>query len=147
MKRGQSAVEFLLTYGWVIIVILISVAALAYFGVLSPEERLPKICLFRAGIGCTDFKVNSSAVSLQITNGGAKDFLNVTFSVVGAGPCENDSSNMEDLKDGQTKVFIINCTEKPVPKKTFRREIRMSYTEKQGLSHNYLGKLETKVED
>jgi len=36
MKKGQVAFEFLMTYGWAIIVVLVVVGALAYFGVLSP---------------------------------------------------------------------------------------------------------------
>lgn len=33
-RRGQAAMEFLMTYGWAILVVLAAVAALAYFGVL-----------------------------------------------------------------------------------------------------------------
>lgn len=147
MKRGQAAVEFLMSYGWVILVVILSVAALAYFGVLSPQQRLPESCLFMAGIGCNDFKADNNSVTLYITNGGGKDLLNVSFSVEGPGPCGNDISNIEELRDGQTKTFVINCTEKLSAGSAFRRNIRMSYTEREGLSHNYLGRLDTQVEN
>jgi hypothetical protein len=52
MKKGQSAVEFLMNYGWVLLVVLISVASLAYFGILTPGENLPETCLFFPGISC-----------------------------------------------------------------------------------------------
>ena len=35
-KRGQAAMEFLMTYGWAILAAIIAIAALAYFGVFSP---------------------------------------------------------------------------------------------------------------
>jgi len=35
-KKSQAALEFLMTYGWAILVVLVAVGALAYFGVLSP---------------------------------------------------------------------------------------------------------------
>ena len=43
MKKGQAAMEFLMTYGWAILVVLAAIAALAYFGVLSPARFLPRI--------------------------------------------------------------------------------------------------------
>jgi uncharacterized protein (UPF0333 family) len=30
-QRGQAAMEFLMTYGWAILVVLIAIGALAYF--------------------------------------------------------------------------------------------------------------------
>lgn len=146
MKKGQSSVEFLMSYGWVLLVVVLAVAALAYFGVLSPQQRLPESCLFMAGIGCNDFKVDNNSVTLHITNGGGKDLVNVSFSIIGDGPCQEDVSNIDDLRDGETKTFVIVCTEKPSAGSAFRREIRMSYTEREGLSHNYIGKIETSVE-
>ena len=35
-KKGQDAMDFLLTYGWAIMGALALVGALVYFGVLSP---------------------------------------------------------------------------------------------------------------
>ena len=35
-KKSQAALEFLMTYGLAIIVVLIAIGALAYFGILSP---------------------------------------------------------------------------------------------------------------
>jgi uncharacterized protein (UPF0333 family) len=38
MRKGQAAMEFLMTYGWAILVVLAAIGALAYFGVLSPDK-------------------------------------------------------------------------------------------------------------
>ncbi|HLC46713.1 MAG TPA: hypothetical protein VJI75_03140 [Candidatus Nanoarchaeia archaeon] len=54
-KRAQAAMEFLLTYGWAILIVLVVIAALAYFGVLSPSKFLPEKCTFQPGILCKDF--------------------------------------------------------------------------------------------
>lgn len=54
--RAQAAMEFLLTYGWAILVVLVVIAALAYFGVLDPTKLLPSKCYFGGGIGnCDDY--------------------------------------------------------------------------------------------
>lgn len=47
-KKGQAAMEFLMTYGWAILVVLAAVGALAYFGVLSPDTLLPERTTFQA---------------------------------------------------------------------------------------------------
>lgn len=40
MKKGQSAIiEFLVTYGWAFLVIIIMIAALFYFGILNPANK------------------------------------------------------------------------------------------------------------
>ena len=46
MKRGQVALEFIMTYGWAILVVLVAIGALAYFGVLNPGKYLPEKCFF-----------------------------------------------------------------------------------------------------
>ncbi|MBD3163914.1 hypothetical protein GF323_01830 [Candidatus Woesearchaeota archaeon] len=43
-EKSQAGMEFLLTYGWAIIVVLVVISALAYFGVLTPERSLPERC-------------------------------------------------------------------------------------------------------
>ncbi len=53
-RKAQAAMEFLMTYGWAIIVVLAAIAALAYFGVLSPAKFLPERCAFPAGVDCVD---------------------------------------------------------------------------------------------
>ena len=146
MKRGQAAVEFLMTYGWVLLVILLAVMALAYFGILSPGDQLPETCLFFPGLGCDSFRVNEDGVALYISNGGGRDYINVSITVLGEGPCEGDSSEVQDLKDGHKKEFFINCTVKPSSGSAFRRSIQINYTELEGLSHSKEGQLTTKVE-
>ena len=33
-KKSQAALEFIMTYGWAILVVLVAIGALAYFGIL-----------------------------------------------------------------------------------------------------------------
>lgn len=42
-KKPLSAfMEFLLTYGWAILVVLVAIGALVYYGIISPGNLLPK---------------------------------------------------------------------------------------------------------
>lgn len=81
MKKAQSALEFLMTYGWAFLVILIMIGALAYFGVLNPQKFLPDRCNFGTQINCdTDYvAVKKSATPspplliARLVNGVGKD--------------------------------------------------------------------------
>jgi len=66
MKAGQAALEFLITYGWAFLVIIIMVSTLAYFGILGPGKLLPDRCSFGAEFECKDFQISSASNSVKI---------------------------------------------------------------------------------
>ncbi len=53
-RKGQAAMEFLMTYGWAILVVLAAVGALAFFGVFDLDRYLPDTCEIGSGIDCTE---------------------------------------------------------------------------------------------
>ena len=71
-KRGQAALEFLTTYGWAFLVILVMIGALAYFGVLDPSRFLPDRCTLEQGFGCGRFILRASTtpddINFEFTN-------------------------------------------------------------------------------
>lgn len=54
MKKGQGAMEFLMTYGWAILVVLIAIGCLWYFGVLNPDSF--KLC------SCSDLDLTTGYI-------------------------------------------------------------------------------------
>ncbi|MBW2976228.1 hypothetical protein KY347_02160 [Candidatus Woesearchaeota archaeon] len=70
MKKGQIAFEFLTTYGWAFLVILVMISTLTYFGILSPSKLLPDRCNFGVEFECNDFQISdtSNSVRLRLTN-------------------------------------------------------------------------------
>jgi uncharacterized protein (UPF0333 family) len=68
-KKGQAAMEFLMTYGWAILVVIAAIAALAYFGVLDPARLLPERCQFPAGMDCIDkASITSTSLTMALRN-------------------------------------------------------------------------------
>ena len=65
-KTSQAALEFLTTYAWAFLVILIMVSTLAYFGILSPSKLLPERCNFGAEFECQNFQISSTSNSIKI---------------------------------------------------------------------------------
>ncbi len=56
-KKSQAAMEFMLTYGWAITVVVVAIASLAYFGVLDLGNFAPSMCTLPTGLSCLDHSV------------------------------------------------------------------------------------------
>ena len=67
-KRAQAAIEFLATYGWAFLAILIVMGALSYFGILSSSKLLPDRCNFGAEIGCRGYAIGRNGIDLKLSN-------------------------------------------------------------------------------
>ena len=65
-KRAQAALEFLTTYGWAFLVILIMIGTLAYFGILSPSKVLPNRCNFGSEFQCQDYQISATANTFKL---------------------------------------------------------------------------------
>jgi len=59
-KKSQAALEFLTTYGWAFLVILLMIGALAYFGILKPSKFLPDRCSLGPEFSCLDYQISAS---------------------------------------------------------------------------------------
>ena len=121
-RKSQAALEFLMTYGWAILVVLIVISALAYFGVLNPQRLLPSRCTLTTGYNCEFFVVRASATNPQlrvtIYNGaGNSIFVSKVSATPAAGnptsPCEytpTDPSKPNNLMSGNSISFNLSCT-------------------------------------
>ncbi|MBI2558932.1 hypothetical protein HYW20_06435 [Candidatus Woesearchaeota archaeon] len=69
-RKSQAALEFLTTYGWAFLIILIMIGTLAYFGILSPSKLLPNRCNFPAEFECVDYQIDATnnEVRLRLKN-------------------------------------------------------------------------------
>lgn len=67
-KRGQAALEFLTTYGWAFLVILVMISALGYFGILNPDRFLPERCNVGPEFACVEYAVFATPGSTSSDN-------------------------------------------------------------------------------
>ena len=107
-KKGQAAMEFLMTYGWAILVVLAAIGALAYFGVLSPAKFFPDTCTIAStsGLACLDFKMTSDTTTLLLANGGGRD---IHLGVIDVGGCSLAVDS--PLVDGEHRAFnVTGCS-------------------------------------
>lgn len=121
-RKAQAAMEFLMTYGWAILVVLAAIGALAYFGVLAPDKFLPEKCTLPPGIACLDSKVTETTVEMIVQNSLGKDIIINSISI---GNCtQNFNMNFDN---GDNNNFIINCNTGAVGRK-FKDDIYFDYT-------------------
>lgn len=139
-NKGQAAMEFLMTYGWAILVVLIAIGALAYFGVLNPARFLPASCTLMPGLSCDSFKADLSdnQVTLVVRNGLGDDLTSVSFGTCGG------TSAAADLDDGDTATHTVTCS--PALSGTrFKDDVTITYSQ-DGLNHTRTGQLVTELE-
>jgi hypothetical protein len=122
-KKGQAAMEFLMTYGWAILAAVIVIGVLAYFGVFTPSTYVPNTCVISAPFGCNAGSVNISAVIIEIMNGGGEGF-NITSLTIGLCAPVTNIGNV--ASDSLTKV-VVNCSTGNVNSK-YKGEITLRYT-------------------
>jgi len=143
-RRAQAAMEFLMTYGWAILVVLAAIGALAYFGVLSPDRFLPEKCTLPSGVACLDFNYASGiGITMRIQNSGGFDMTGVSIVVSGTGCSNVTATGQATLADGEQQSYIASCT--PNSGK-FKGTLRMAYTNSQtSMSHTKAGEIILKI--
>ena len=152
-KQGQAAIEFLMTYGWAILVVLIAITALAYFGVLNPSRFLPESCIIGPGFSCDEFKVsNVDGITLALRNGLGSQLTSVSVTIK---DYQSDdlicklSPSSDTLEDGEQQIYtgdatLCNTISLSLGGK-YKAKVSVEYT-LNDLTHTKTGQLVTKVE-
>ena len=165
-KKSQAALEFIMTYGWAILVVLVAIGALAYFGVLSPDRFLPAKCTLQSGIACLDHKVTLPNSPSCVTENGVacangrvtvvvKNSLGFDISSVAAraGVCGNTLAAPVSLANGGQQTFYITCDGAIGPPQNiisgskYNQQVNITYTiTDTGVAHNNQGQITARTE-
>jgi len=141
-KKSQAAMEFLMTYGWAILVVLAAIAALAYFGVLSPEKFLPEKCILAPGLACVQHKVTPTDTTLIISNGFGRT-IRITNLQVGACTKAFDITMVSGIESN----FQLTSCSNGVSKEAFKGDITLAYVDTSyNVTKTVHGNLATKIE-
>src|SRR3989344_731683 len=142
--KSQAALEFIMTYGWAILVVLVAIGALSYFGVLSPDRFLPETCTLPAGISCLDQAAYSSIdeIDVNLKNSLGMDITRITVDITGC----TSSFSTPSLKNGGSVIAApTGCTLTACQKYT--GQINVSYSNSDtGVNHKIQGTLSMKVQ-
>lgn len=103
-RKSQAAFEFLMTYGWVFIIIAAVVLVLLTMGIFNPQNLIGSQCSLPSNFYCSAFKIGTSQISIAIKNVGANSADGIILYLPST--CTNTTPIM--LNTGEQKV--INCT-------------------------------------
>ncbi len=142
-RKSQAALEFIMTYGWAILVVLVAIGALAYFGVLSPDRFLPSKCLLQSGIACLDHKATSNSLQVVTQNSLGYD---LTITEVKAQQCTAQTGLLVSFPNGGQYTATLTCVNSGTK---YNGQFNITYTtpgDVGGISHTNVGQLTSRVE-
>ena len=117
-KRGQAALEFLMTYSWAILVVIIVIGALAYFGVLNPSNLIPSTCTVSAGLSCDDYVLTEDGdASINLVNGLGRPIYVTEYEVrnINDQSCAGDPGEWSTPTMGSPDTLPMDDTDSAIP--------------------------------
>ncbi len=108
--RGQASIEYLITYGWAFLVIIVAIGGLAYFGMLSPSRWVPDKCDTGSQLVCVDYLADSQIgmIKLYVRNDFGKsiviDDLKLKTDEGEIGTIENPVT----IEPGKTEEIVLS---------------------------------------
>ena len=142
--HSQAALEFLMTYGWAILVVVTAIGVLAYFGVLSPDKFLPHKCVLPAGLACLDYNVENYKIVLVLQNVQGEAITIDKVTVSGNSQQCSDNQTVVVNNEAKASIAITQCNNGAEGAK-FDGTLNISYTIEGKLAHNMIGTLKAKV--
>jgi len=141
-KKGQAAMEFLATYGWALLVIVVAISALATFGVLNADKFLPERCIMPSGIACLSHKATTDSVQVVLQNSLGQTML-VTNLVVG--DCSAYTSATSIANGGKITFSLEGCSNGGAGTR-LKTDINLTYRDEEVIYHTRYGELIAVVE-
>lgn len=148
LKKGQSAIEYMMTYGWAILVIMIVGIVMWQMGIfefgksVNPGKNgFSQITL----LDHTASKGEGKIKLVVVNDAGTRLTLNsVTATMIngGTGACSSDFTSPTDMLPAGTFLVNLTCTFVGNVGDYYRAEVNIDYTNPASeLGHNSVGKI------
>lgn len=113
--KAQSYIEYLMTYGWAILIILIVGGVLAYYGIFSPESFLgPTAQGFQNVQVLNPWQINTNGdmiLNLRNLQGGPIKVLNVSYIIYGEENFAQEIRPNNYIHTGAQQTYFIKMSE------------------------------------
>jgi uncharacterized protein (UPF0333 family) len=139
-KRGQAAMEFLMTYGWAILAAIIAIGVLAYFGVFNPSNLAgssatmgPPMNVDQNAWNIVDGGAGNDIINMEILQNSGESITvtasSITLTSGATGTC-TDSTWTNPWSSGTEQTFAFDCAAATVwaPGDTIAGDITITYT-------------------
>jgi hypothetical protein len=154
MQKAQSAMEYLITYGWAIIIIGVTLAALYALGLFNPASFTSNQCVFESDFGCLSGFLYSNGTIIINLEQATQSAINVTAIGCNTGglptnmtPPQLPSNSPVYLPIGGNFTLTTQCRSNGTiftsqPGTLYRGYLVVNYTSLQtGFQHVLVGKL------
>ena len=145
-RKGQAALEYLMTYGWAILAVVVVLAVLWYLGIFTPKA--PEMCVFDSPFSCIGGTayVNSShlvlKVGVQSALANSASIVNVTLNGNDiSGTCSPTTLTL-DVENTITCSHGLGLTKGS----SFRGTITFQYEDKAGITRTASGRFSGTVQ-
>ncbi|MBT3865706.1 hypothetical protein HOF78_01235 [Candidatus Woesearchaeota archaeon] len=103
-RRGQGALEFLMTYGWAILVVVVVLVSLNVYFSSDAQFVVPETCFLGPGFACNDFAVYEDSLTLAVVNGMGKSLEGISIQ---NSQCLGDPNSIT-LENGEESFLVLD---------------------------------------
>ena len=127
-RKGQSALEYLMTYGWAILIIIIVGGVLYYYGVFSPGKLVgeSKVGFSKIQVDTWTVDANNNQLLLILENRAGKE-INITEFDVGGTTTTAWMSNWEMAAGDRSTSFVNVSTPSIDTGESYKWDITVTY--------------------
>lgn len=129
MRHGQAAMEFLATYGWALLIILVAIGALTYMGIIDVSKTRPESCLLDQGFSCDNFAVQEGNATLRVQNNFGRELTldSVIFTAEDV-TCDPIAVNARLDANDQAQLDSTGCDLSLTPGTQTKIDVQINYS-------------------
>jgi hypothetical protein len=128
-SRGQTALEYLITYGWAILVILIVLSVLWYYGIFNPATWAGSQVISSTSFQVLDWKISNTSLDFSVGNK-AGSTVELTALAVSGDIIGSWSGTSTVLANGNANLAVISWTTPPAQGATVSFDVTVTYDNK-----------------
>ena len=138
--KAQAATEFMMTYGWVLVLLGIAISTLAYFNVFNTTRYYPDECQLTPTIICKSGKISTNSIQLLIRNEFGEDLSMYNITIISNEGCNSSVYHAPGgINNGEEQLISISCGSS-INGERYRGELMMNY-QGSGTLHTAYGKI------
>ncbi len=152
MKKAQAAMEFLMTYGWALLIVVLAIGALVYW--LKPTSLTPENCQFNtaSGLFCEKFDAAPGNVRIKLSN-----HLSERIQITGAAISQDgDTCTLAGgptgwINEDDSLEIVLSgggsCANLAAPGKKLKGDISVTYEDPDAFPRTVTGSVVVQIPD
>ncbi len=121
-RKGQAAMEFLVTYGWAILIAIVVIGVLVYFGIFSPGRLAGSRAMLSPPFYLNAWNAETMGITLELKNNGGENYNINKIGIDGCG----EFNSVIAIGPGSTASIILPCD--LAVGENFKGDITITYT-------------------